>query len=79
MTCCCFCWCVAHVVVQVVQCQLMSVTVLRVIPDQSLAEDALQDAVERLEEHIGHMMELMEVPVALVVPAVVRVVLPVAA
>ena len=31
---------------------------------QQLAEEALQDAVERLEEHIGHMMELMEVPVA---------------
>ena len=42
----------------------MSITVLRVIPDQSLAEDALQDAVERLEEVIGHMMQLPSPPVA---------------
>ena len=44
--------------------QLMSDTVLRVIPNQSLAEDALQDAVERLEEQVGRLMELLEVPVA---------------
>ena len=37
---------------------------LRVLPSESLAEEAVQDAVERLEEHIGRALQLAECPAA---------------
>ena len=36
--------------------------VLRVVPSVSLAEDAMQDAVERLEEDVGRQLGLAQCP-----------------
>ena len=37
---------------------------LRVLPSESLAEEAVQDAVERLEEYTGRALQLTECPAA---------------
>ena len=42
---------------------------MRVIPSESLAEDALQDAVERLEEDVGKSLNLAQCPVSAYVQA----------